>query len=191
MLRLKCDSSDAWVDVALSNIGPILIDHVHCERKAAAMAVSLITRYPHCGVMVDRMALLAQEEMEHFSRVLTLARDMGFELNRDKGDVYVNQLLKHVRKNEPLRMMDNLLCAAIIEARSCERFLRLSKALPEGPIQEMYADLIASEAGHYTLFLSLARMYFIPADVNARFDELLDLERDIVLALPADAKMHG
>ena len=191
MLKLKCDTSDVWVDVARNNIGAILIDHIHCERKAAATAMSLITRYPRHGVLVDKMAELAQEEMEHFSRVLALARDMGFELNRDTGDDYVNELLKHVRKNEPYRLMDHLLCAAIIEARSCERFVRLSKVLPDGPVREMYSDLVASEAGHYSLFLSLARMYFIPEDVNSRFEEFLNAERDIVLSLPGEAKMHG
>lgn len=153
--------------------------------------MSLINRYPQQEVLVERMAALAQEEMEHFSRVLHHAQALGYSLTRDSADEYVNLLLQHVRKGEPYRLMDMLICAAIIEARSCERFVRLSKALPEGPTRDLYTDLIASEAGHYTLFISLARMYCIPEDVNKRFDELLDIERDIVQNLPGEARMHG
>jgi tRNA-(ms[2]io[6]A)-hydroxylase len=191
MLRLKSDTSSAWIAAALANLDEILIDHVHCEKKAAATALALINRYPQHTSLVRRMAEHASEELEHVTRVLAHVERRGRVLTRDTGDAYVQELLALVRKDEPQRMLDTLICAALIEARSCERFTLLAAALPEGEVKSMYTDLIASEAGHYSMFLAMAREYCVRENVDARFDELASAEAAILAKLPNEPRMHG
>ncbi len=191
MLKLKSDTSPAWVAAALGDLDAVLIDHVHCEKKAAATALALINRYPQHTALVRQMAALATEELEHVTRVLDHVERRGCTLTRDAGDAYVQQLLAHVRRDEPQRMLDTLICAALVEARSCERFTLLADALLEGDEKRMYADLVASEAGHYTMFLTLARDHFPRELVDARFDALAAIEADILSTLPNEARMHG
>lgn len=191
MLKLKSETSDRWVEVAKQNLDAVLLDHVHCEKKAAATALSLINRYPDKSKLVHAMADLAREEMDHFRRVLAIAESRGGTLVRDHGDGYVNMLLQATRKQEPQRLLDALLCAALIEARSCERFARLAAALPEGEIKSIYDELIPIEAGHFSLFMSLAREYFHREEVNARFEELAHHEAAICVGLPCEPRIHG
>lgn len=191
MLKLKSKSSAEWVRTAVANIDSILLDHVHCEKKAAATAMSLLNRYPDRAFLVERMVALAIEELQHFERVLKLTLSRGLALKRDKPDGYVNALLAAVRKDEPHRLLDTLICASLIEARSAERFKLLSSALPQCAEKELYADLVASEAGHHMLFLRIAKTYFPVKAVVERFEELATLEKDIVASLPNEPRMHG
>jgi len=191
MLKLKSDTPTTWVDVAIRNLDLIVLDHAHCEKKAAATALSLINRYPDRVFLVDHMIALAQEELEHFKKVLAVAQKRRLQLSRDSGDVYVQKLLVHVRKQEPDRLLDALLCAALIEARSCERFSLLAEALQEETEKHLYKDLITSEAGHYTMFLQLAREYFAKDKVAIRFDELASIESEICLTLTNKPRVHG
>jgi tRNA 2-(methylsulfanyl)-N6-isopentenyladenosine37 hydroxylase len=191
MLKLHSDTDESWVRVAVANLDAILLDHVHCEKKAAVMAISLINRYPDRTRLVDAMAALAREEMEHFIRVLAIAQARGGALERDRGDPYVQQLMLPLHRQEPRRLLDALLCAALIEARSCERFTRLVAALPDGGIKDIYEELIPVEAGHFALFLSLAREYFPRTEVDARFEELAAHEAEVCAGLRNEPKVHG
>ena len=175
----------------MADLDAILADHAHCEKKAAATALSLLNRYPHHSTLVERMAALAEEEIQHFSLVFAVVRERGKTLPRDDSNIYVNRLREHVRKGEPQRLQDSLLVAALIEARSCERFSLLAEALPEGRVKALFTELIPSEAGHYALFLKLARELTGEEETERRFDELLDIEAEIVSSLPGEARIHG
>ena len=191
MLKLHSASRPTWVHVAVANLDRILIDHAHCEKKAAATGLSLINRYPGREELVVKMTALVQEEVEHFARVFGLITRRGLKLPRDPGDSYVNNLMMHVRRTEPDRLLDSLIVASLIEARSCERFKLLADALPDGEEREMYASLMASEAGHHAMFLALAKKYFPDSTVDARFDGLARLESEICSSLRDEPFMHG
>lgn len=191
MLCLKVPSKAQWVEKAQIDIERILVDHAHCEKKAAANAMSLINRYPDRDRLVREMFVIVEEEMDHFRRVYEIIRDRGWALKRDPGDSYAQALHGLVRKQEPDRLLDHLLAAALIEARSCERFRILSENIPDEELGEFYRELLASEAGHYMTFVELAREYY-PADlVKRRLDEMADAEAEIVRALPNEPMMHG
>jgi tRNA-(ms[2]io[6]A)-hydroxylase len=192
MLCLQCDSNSAWIDVAKHHLVDIMIDHAHCEKKAAANGMSMIQRYPEKDVLVKEMIALIKEETEHFEFVFLELQRRGVSLKRDRGDKYAQQLSQHIRKNEPERLLDLLLVDALIEARSCERFSILSKCedIP-ADLREFYFSLLASEAGHYRTFTDIARLYFPKETVKARLDELSALEADIVRNLPNEPTIHG
>lgn len=191
MLCLKTPSQPKWIENAQIDLHRILVDHAHCEKKAAANGMALINRYPERDVLVRKMFDLVDEEMEHFRYVYDMIRERGGVLTRDPGDPYAQALHKLIRKNEPQRMMDHLLVAALIEARSCERFRILSEHIPDPKLAEFYRSLLASEAGHYRIFCDIAKEYFPHDEVNARLDELATLEAEIVHNLPNEPMMHG
>lgn len=192
MLCLKCDTNKEWVEVAAQNLDSIMIDHAHCERKAAANGMSMILRYPEKSELVKEMMDLIDEEMSHFRFVFNELQKRGITMTRDKGDKYAQMLTEQIRKQEPDKLLDLLLIDALIEARSCERFLLLSKSelVPE-ELRKVYHDLFVSEAGHYRTFTDIARLYF-PADiVKSRLEELSDFEAEIVKSLPNLPTVHG
>ncbi|HYC76362.1 MAG TPA: tRNA-(ms[2]io[6]A)-hydroxylase [Planctomycetota bacterium] len=191
MLGLRAPTNPGWAAAAAADPIRVLIDHAHCEKKAAVSALSLVSRYPARDALVERLVALAREELEHFGRVIEALRRRGASLAPDRPDPYVRALRDLVRPHEPERLLDELLVAALIEARSCERFSILSRAAPDAGLRELYSELLASEAGHYALFAELARGYFGKTAVEARLDALLDDEARIVRALPDDASMHG
>jgi tRNA-(ms[2]io[6]A)-hydroxylase len=191
MLCLKVPSQPSWIEVATTDLERVLLDHAHCEKKAAVNAMSLVSRYPGRETLVRRMIELAQEEMEHFGAVYDFIRRRGIDLERDPGDPYVQALHKQARQNEPGRMLDLLLIAALVEARSCERFSILSQHVPDEELREFYRSLLASEAGHYRMFFDIAREYYPEEEVRERLDELSTKEAEIVLALHNEASMHG
>ncbi len=155
MLRLKLATDPRWAELVEGNIQDVLTDHAYCEQKAASSAISLIIRYPDLTELVQEMTALAREEMEHFQRVHNIIIQKGFTLGKERKDHYVNQLATFIRKDghNPHLLIDRLLFAAMIEARSCERFRVLSENLKEKELAEFYRELMASEAGHYTLFI--------------------------------------
>ncbi len=191
MLNLKGGTNEAWVRAAVDDLETLLSDHVHCEKKAAAAAISFINRYPARTVLVDAMTAHAREELEHFDRVHAVLLARPAVLRHDSPDPYVNQLLAFARKDEPRRQLDALICAALIEARSCERFLLLIEALPDCDERRLFEELMPSEARHYAMFMQLARDTTNTRDADARLDELSQLEAGIVHALPNVARMHG
>jgi tRNA-(ms[2]io[6]A)-hydroxylase len=191
VLCLKIPSQQSWIDSAIGDLDRVLLDHAHCEKKAAMNAVALVSRYPGRDELVRSMIDLAREEMEHFALVYERIRDRGTTLLHDPGDPYAQALHHEVRKGEPGRMLDLLLVAALIEARSCERFSLLSKHVPDAELRAFYESLLASEAGHYRMFYDIACNYYPEEEVRERLDELSDREAAIVLNLASQPTMHG
>ena len=193
MLFRSLNTDPRWVDIASKNIEDILVDHAYCEQKAASTGISLIVKYPEKARLVEELTALVAEEWEHFDRVLQELRKRGFALGRPRRDEYVVQLMAHVRKGgaRERQLMDQLLVSALIEARSCERFKLLWQHIPDPDLSQFYYELMASEAGHFVSYVDLAKEYCDPQVVDARLQELLQIEGEIVTNLPVrDDRMH-
>lgn len=193
MLGLKLATDPRWVSIAKMNIEDILVDHAYCEQKAATTGISMIVQYPDKEELVRVMTDLVEEEWQHFRRVLDELHKRGYKLGKARKDEYANQLLQHVRKGHHpnVHLMDKLLVNALIEARSCERFRLLSLEVEDDELKAFYHELMASEAGHYRTFLDLAKRYMDPEVVKARWNELLEIEADILKNLDIrDDRMH-
>ena len=190
MLKLRSKTDPAWAEVVKSDLDAFLLDHASCERKASATAMSLISHYPDKPMLVREMIAFAQEELEHFRQVMALIETRGLVLRDDKRDPYVRALLSEVRKGTDHYFLDRLLMSAVIEARGCERFGVLADAFADDSLATMYRKLAHEEARHYTLFVKLAREYFDRDVVEARLDELLDIEAQIVSELPHRPALH-
>ncbi|MFT4898300.1 MAG: tRNA-(ms[2]io[6]A)-hydroxylase [Flavobacteriales bacterium] len=193
MLGLKLPTDPRWVDIVEENINEILTDHAYCEMKAASYAMSLIMKYPNNSEIVDQMTELSREEMKHFQMVHNLIKERGLKLGKEKKDFYVHDLMKFIKRggSEEMVLVDRLLIAAMIEARSCERFLTLSENIKDKELSKFYYDLMASEARHYTLFLKLAKKYGTGVDVEARWKEFLAEEAKIIAGYGNEKTVHG
>lgn len=194
MLGLKLPTDPRWINIAKQNLEEVLTDHAYCEQKAASYAISLIIGFPENTELVSAMTDLAQEEMSHFKMVHDLIIERGYTLGRERKDEYVLQLLsffpKGGSKNDHL--IHKLLCAALIEARSCERFRILSEELTDKKLRSFYRKLMISEANHYTLFLKLARKYGTSKEkVDQKWQSLLDFEADVIKQLGSKESIHG
>lgn len=174
----------------LADFDTFLLDHALCERKASATAMSLVSHYPDRAELTREMVDLAVEELEHFRMVYRRAAAKGLVLPADRKDEYVRRLRAMVRRETDVFLLDRLLVSALIEARSCERFVVVSEALPAGELKDFYVDLARAEARHHGLFTRLARTYHDPKVVDARLDELLDAEGGIVESLPVLPYVH-
>jgi tRNA-(ms[2]io[6]A)-hydroxylase len=193
ILKLKLNTDPRWVDIASKNIEDILVDHAYCEQKAASTGISLILKYPEKSRLVDELTALVAEEWAHFERVLLELRKRGHELGRPRRDEYVVQLMTYVRKGgaRERQLMDQLLVSALIEARSCERFKLLWKHIPDPGLSKFYYELMVSEAGHFVSYVELAKEYCDAREVDARLQELLKIEGEIITNLPVrNDRMH-
>ena len=173
MLRLSSPTPPGWTEAVISDLDSFLLDHASCERKASALALSLVSHYPDRRELVRTMVELAQEELEHFRQVVDLLDARGLILRRDDKDDYVRTLLAELRQGSDAYFLDRLLIAGIVEARGCERFRLLGEALPDPGLASFYLDLARAEARHHGLFVRLARLYFEPTDVEKRLTTLL------------------
>ena len=194
MLGLKMATDPRWVNIVEDNIKEILIDHAFCEQKAASTAISLMVRYPEESELVEAMIALAQEELSHFEMVHQLLRERDWVLGRERKDEYVRDLQQFFSKGGSRmdQLVHQLLYAALIEARSCERFRLLSESIADKSLQKFYRKLMISEAHHYTLFLKLARQYGKNEKaVNEKWDALLDFEAQLMKQLGKKETMHG
>ena len=194
MLGLKLPSDPRWVDIAKKNIEEILTDHAYCEQKAASYAISLIIGFPEKKDLVIAMIDLAQEEISHFKMVHDIILKKGYKLGRERKDEYVLKLNSFFPKGGSRidHLVNKLLCAALIEARSCERFQILSKKLNDKDLKKFYRKLMISEAHHYTLFLKLARKYSDKKEkVESKWKSLLDFEGDLIKKLGKKELIHG
>jgi tRNA-(ms[2]io[6]A)-hydroxylase len=193
MLGLKLPTDPRWASIAEKNIEEILIDHAYCEQKAASTAISLIVSFPEYSDLVSEMTALAREEMGHFKMVHDKLLKRGFIMGRDRKDEYVLQLLKFFPKggSRVTQLVHRLLIAALIEARSCERFRLLSEKLQEEELRDFYRNLMVSEANHYTLFLNFARQYGERNEVDQKWQELLEFEANIMKDLSKNQSIHG
>ena len=175
MLGLKLPTDPRWANSIEENLEEILIDHAYCEQKAASTAISLIVTYPELSDLVTSMISLAKEEMTHFSMVHKLIMERNMTLGKERVDPYVRKVLDFFPKGDHRmkRLVYRLLVAALIEARSCERFKVLSQKLSDEKLKKFYEKLMISEAGHFTLFLGLARKYGDRNDVDKLWNSLL------------------
>ncbi|MBS3738239.1 tRNA-(ms[2]io[6]A)-hydroxylase [Mesohalobacter halotolerans] len=193
MLGLKLPTDPRWVNIAEKNIEEILIDHAYCEQKAASTAISLIVSFPEYEELVIKMTDLAQEEMSHFKMVHDLMRSRGIKMGRDRKDLYVVELMTFFPKggSRTDQLIHRLLYAALIEARSCERFRLLSDQLKDKSLKKFYRKLMISEANHYTMFLKLARQFGNESKVNKKWQDLLEFEAKIMKRLSQHESIHG
>ncbi|MCU0390856.1 MAG: tRNA-(ms[2]io[6]A)-hydroxylase [Thermoflexibacter sp.] len=182
MLHLKLPTDPRWADVAEKNIAEILIDHAYCEQKAATTCISLIVEFPERAELVETLAPIVAEEWEHFEKVLAEMKRRGIQLGKARKDEYVNQLMTHITKGNSVevRLLDKLLVCALIEARSCERFKMLWQNHTDLDLRQFYYDFMVSEAGHYTTFMDLARLYLPKEKVAQRWQEFLKIEAEII-----------
>lgn len=195
MLRLKKDTDPRWAYLAGQDIEEVLTDHAFCEQKAASTCISLIVKYPEFPELVTEMSALVREEMEHFQRVHEIILKRGMKLGRERKDPYVNELAQFISKegDQNKLLVDRLLFSAMIEARSCERFRVLSDNIEDEELAAFYRELMASEAGHYTLFLQFARKYANPnvVDVDVRWQQWLDYEAEVISRYGKIGQIHG
>ena len=193
MLGLKLPSDPRWVNIAEKNLEEILSDHAFCEQKAASTAISLIVSFPEYTDLVKEMIGLVEEEMSHFKMVHDLILERGFTLGRDRKDTYVSKLLQFFPKggSRTTQLVHRLLLAALIEARSCERFRLLSEHLEDKKLAKFYRKLMISEANHYTSFLGFARQYGDRDDVDRKWESLLEYEAEIMKSLSISESIHG
>jgi tRNA-(ms[2]io[6]A)-hydroxylase len=189
-MQLKSHTSTQWLELALREFDKVLIDHAHCEKKAAANALSLLQAFPEVPGLPAQMARLAREESAHLARVLQLIEERGLTLTHDLGDPYAKALQRFVRTGAKERRLDRLLVASIIEARSHERLALLAEGLTDPVLKQLYDELAQSEDGHQKLFVRLAKGIEPEAEVDARLEVLLEHEANVVNTLPIRAAIH-
>ncbi len=185
ILGLQLPTDPRWVDLASISMEAILTDHAYCEQKAAITCISLIQRYSQREEVVKQLAPIVTEEWGHFRLVLQELHKRGYKLGKQRRDEYVNQLLLFQQKggDEQGRYLDQMLTMALIEARSCERFKRLSEGLEDSYMANFYRRFMESEAGHYTLFIELSEKYVPKEKVRERWSQWLAYEADVMKKL--------
>lgn len=191
MLHLKNTTSDRWFRQVDQSLPEILIDHAHCEKKAAGTALNLIFAYVENAELCREMTLIVNEELEHFHMVLELLDARGIKFRRLKPSSYGRKLNDLVRTGEPQRAVDRLLVAGLIEARSCERFQALADHVEDQELAEFYRSLFESEARHHTTYTRLAKHFAPEAAVMARLDELYIAEATIIQEGEDLPRMHS
>ena len=193
MLGLKLPTDPRWVNIVEKNIEEILTDHAYCEQKAASTAISIIIGFPDCSELVKEMTALVREEMGHFNMVHEKIVERGWKLGRERKDEYVIELMKFFPKggSKTTHLVHKLLYAALIEARSCERFRLLSENIVDKELADFYRNLMVSEANHYTMFLGFARKYGDREVVDQKWQDLLAYEAEIMANLGKKETMHG
>jgi tRNA-(ms[2]io[6]A)-hydroxylase len=191
MLHLQSGTSARWLAQVDAHLDEILIDHAHCEKKAAGTALNLIFAYVEDQELCREMAFIVNEELEHFQMVIDLLNRRGVRFRRLTPSTYGRELNDLVRKQEPHRAVDRLLVAGIIEARSCERFHVLAEHVKDAELAAFYAGLFESEARHHTTYTRLAK-HFAPEEVvMARLDEVARLEAEIINRGEELPRMHS
>ena len=185
ILGLKLVTDPRWVDLASISLSEILTDHAWCEQKAATSCITLITKYNDKEKLVNELAPIVTEEWGHFRQVITELNRRNLPLGRQRKDVYVNKLLDFQKKggSPEERFLDHLLTMALIEARSCERFKRLSEGLEDDYMKKFYRKFMESEAGHYTLFINLADTYLPKERVRNRWKEWIAYETGLMQSM--------
>ena len=191
MLSLKTPSASAWLAAAESSLEELLIDHAHCEKKAAATAMNLLFAYVEQTDLVRELSTIVEEELDHFRQVLDLLAERGVSFRRLKPSPYGGQLAELVRKDEPSRAIDRLLVAGLIEARSCERFALLRDGLRDRRLAEFYDRLFESEARHHATYVRLAGLFASDNVVRDRLSELSAREAGIIASSQGPVRMHS
>ena len=194
MFKLKLPTDPRWANIAEANLEEILTDHAWCEQKAATNAIGIITMIPEHTEIVTELLAIAQEEMEHFQQVHEIIKKRGYVFGRTRKDDYVNELVKFIQKggNRDDLIIDKMLFAAMIEARSCERFKVLSDNIEDQDLAKFYRELMISEANHYTSFLNFAHELAEEGyDVKKRWEEWLEFEAKVIQSYGKSETIHG
>jgi len=184
-------TSDDWIKLALSNPIDILIDHAHCERKAAGVAIQLMFRYPSESNLAEVLSPIAREELEHFEKILYFLKDIGHSLKSLKPPPYGTELSKNIRKEEPNRMLDSFLIAGLIEARSHERLGLLALNSKDKSFKALYGSLLESEARHFGVYWKLAQTKFSKNQTLIRLHELSKIESEILAETFMMPRVHS
>ena len=194
---LKIDTPTSWINSVESNIEVLLIDHANCEKKAANSALSIMFRYVEFPHLIKHMSKLAREELRHFEQVVDLMLDLGVEYRPLSSSRYASTLHKEISREEPHRLVDSLICAAVVEARSCERFSAVSNQVPE-KIAKFYRFLLNSEARHFKDYIDLARAHATNSGasicdgyVERKIDKFLDIDRELVTQVDQEFRFHS
>ena len=192
MFKLKLLTDPRWANIAEGNLEEILTDHAWCEQKATTNAITIITMVPEYPEIITELLIIAQEELEHFQMVHEIIKKRGYTFGRERKDDYVGQLFKFiVQGTRENYIIDRMLFAAMIEARSCERFKVLTENIKDEELKVFYKDLMISEAGHYATFIKFARQLGDPEKVNQRWEEWLDYEAEIIKSYGKKESIHG
>ena len=193
MFRLKLPTDPRWANIANGNLEEILTDHAWCEQKAVSNAITLITMMPEYSDIMTGLIEIAREELEHFEQVHEIIKSRGWTLGRERKDSYVNELYAFMKKggSRQQQLVERLLFAAMIEARSCERFKVLSDNIDDKELAAFYRELMISEANHYTAFLGYANQLDSGIDIKARWDEWLEHEAKIIASYGNSEAIHG
>ncbi|MGB3468476.1 MAG: tRNA-(ms[2]io[6]A)-hydroxylase [Cyclobacteriaceae bacterium] len=190
-IDLACESSKEWLEAVMNDFDAFLKDHADCERKASAMAMSFVAKYPDRIEIIPELIDTAVEELEHFRSVYQLMEERGLKLTHEMTkDVYVKSLVDKCRSGREERFMDRLLLASVVETRGAERFKMIFEALTEGAVKKFYHQLWASEAKHGEVFVKMALNYFDSDDVYNRLEEMKIIEAQILRSLPIKAALH-
>jgi tRNA-(ms[2]io[6]A)-hydroxylase len=192
MLALAAPTDPAWVDRALAALDVVLLDHAHCEKKAASTAINLIFRYQDRPQLMAPLSALAREELAHFEEVLAALGKRGVKFGRLDPSPYASELMSVCRDREPKRLLDTLLCCALIEARSCERMQILEARLTDPELAKLYRGLLAAEARHHQAYVDLARdCGFDEAEIRARLAEIAAHEAEVLARAPKEPRLHN
>ena len=192
MFKLKLLTDPRWANIAEGNIEEILTDHAWCEQKATTNAITIITMVPEHPELITALLEIAKEELEHFQMVHEIIKKRGYTFGRERKDDYVGQLFKFiVQGTRENYIIDRLLFAAMIEARSCERFKVLTENIKDEELKAFYKELMISEANHYTAFIGFARKLGDPETVNKRWEEWLEYESIIIQSYGKKESIHG
>lgn len=191
MLSLIEPTQPAWFDLVLTDLDTLLVDHTHCEKKAASMALQLIFRCADWPDMLEPLSALAREELRHFELMLNVLKERGIPYTKLHPAPYAGKLRRAARAGEPENLIDTLIFCALVEARSCERLQILSERLPDKNLRRLYASLLASEARHHGVYLDLARLHASPEAVKKRLGELAIVESKVLSQLHNFVRVHA
>lgn len=193
MFKLKLPTDPRWANIAEGNLEEILTDHAWCEQKAVTNCITLITMLPEHTEIIDELISIAKEEMDHFEQVHNIIKARGWVLGWERKDSYVNELYSFMLKGGSRQqfVVERLLFAAMIEARSCERFKVLSDTIADKELAVFYKDLMISEANHYTAFIGFATKIGTDIDVKKRWEEWLEAEAKIIASYGKSESIHG
>jgi len=191
MLHLQSTSSDRWLQQVDQHLNEILIDHAHCEQKAASTAMDLMFDYVENEDLCREMSEIVREELEHFQLVRDLLKERGVRFRRLKPGTYGRKLKELVRRQEPQRAVDRLLVGGLIEARSCERFVLLRDHLQDEQLKQFYGSLYESEARHHATYVRLAKHFASDHDVEYRLRELATAEAAIIAEVCELPRVHS
>lgn len=186
---LSCETPKQWVELALNNIDLLLVDHAHCEKKAASSAMAIIYRYPNHVSLLMRMSKIAREELRHFEQVLKIMTKRGIAFHHLAPSRYAGELIKLVRTTEPGKLVDGLIVGAFLEARSCERFSVIADHLDE-ELKRFYHGLLESEARHFKIYLDFAQE-FSPEDITDRVKVFAKIEAELIMSKDDQFRFHS